>query len=190
MAASYQVGNIFGIDSERIIRSLTAFKGIPFRMELIKVWNGVKIINDTAATSPESAIKAILTFPNCILICGGMNKKTILIVLTIAVLLMPVLVLAALNTPVPPVTGDALTLTNIETYIRRVAQFLIIVSVIIAVIFIIWGGVMYMAARGNEEQATKAKTTIFNGIIGAAVVLGVGVILQTLAGLITRSFFA
>ena len=47
-----------------------------------------------------------------------------------------------------------------------------------------------MAARGNEEQATSAKTTIWNGVIGAAVVLGVGVILQTLAGLITRSFFA
>ena len=93
-------------------------------------------------------------------------------------------------TPTPPTSGQALTLVEIENLIKRIAQFLIIVSVIIAVIFIIWGGVMYMAARGNEEQATKAKSTIFNGIIGAAVVLGVGVILQTLAGLITRSFFA
>ena len=121
-----------------------------------------------------------------------MNKKTILTVLTIAVLLMPVLVLAVstnLNTPTPPTSGTALTLVEIEILVRRVAQFLIIVSVIIAVIFIIWGGVMYMAARGDTEKAGAAKTTIFNGIIGAAVVLGVGVILQTLAGLITRSFF-
>lgn len=122
-----------------------------------------------------------------------MNKKTILTVLTVAVMLMPVLVLAVstnLDNPVPPTSGTALTLDEIETLIRRVAQFLIIVSVIIAVIFIIWGGVMYMAARGNEDKATAAKTTIYNGIIGAAVVLGVGVILQTLAGLITRSFFS
>ena len=122
-----------------------------------------------------------------------MNKKTILTVLTIAVLLMPGLVLAVstnLKTPTPPTSGTALTLVEIEILVRRVAQFLIIVSVIIAVIFIIWGGVMYMAARGDTEKAGAAKTTIFNGIIGAAVVLGVGVILQTLAGLITRSFFA
>ena len=69
-----------------------------------------------------------------------MNKKTILTVLTIAVLLMPVLVLAVstnLNTPTPPTSGTALTLVEIEILVRRVAQFLIIVSVIIAVIFII-----------------------------------------------------
>ena len=121
-----------------------------------------------------------------------LNKhKIILVSLAIAAVLTPMLVLAAtLPTPTPPTVGTAVTLNEIEALIRRIAQFLIIVSVIVAVIFIIWGGVMYMAARGNEEQATKAKTTIFNGIIGAAVVLGVGVILQTLAGLITRSFFA
>ncbi|OGN13977.1 MAG: hypothetical protein A3J47_04255 [Candidatus Yanofskybacteria bacterium RIFCSPHIGHO2_02_FULL_43_22] len=122
-----------------------------------------------------------------------MNKisKTTLVALAVIAVLMPVLVLAAsLPTPMPPTTGQAITLNEIEGLVKRIAQFLIIISVILAVIFIIWGGVMYMAARGNEEQATKAKTTIFNGIIGAAVVLGVGVILQTLAGLITRSFFA
>lgn len=121
-----------------------------------------------------------------------LNKnKVVLVSLAVAAVLMPVLVLAGtLPTPTPPTVGQAITLNEIEALIRRIAQFLIIVSVIIAVIFIIWGGVMYMAARGNEEQATAAKTTIFNGVIGAAVVLGVGVILQTLAGLITRSFFA
>jgi phosphatidylglycerophosphatase A len=118
-------------------------------------------------------------------------SKTTLVVLAIAAVLMPVLVLAstAITTPTPPVTGTALTLANIEEIIRKVAQFLITVSVIIAVIFIIWGGVMYMAARGDDTKVEDAKKTIFNGIIGAAVVLGVGVILQTLAGLISRTFF-
>jgi len=116
--------------------------------------------------------------------------KTTLVVLTAMAILVPVLVLAqSLPTPTPPTTGQAVTLIEIEALIKRVAQFLIIVSVIIAVIFIIWGGVMYMAARGDEDKAGAAKTTIWNGVIGAAVVLGVGVILQTLAGLITRSFF-
>jgi len=118
-------------------------------------------------------------------------SKTTLVVLAVVAVLIPVLVLAVtLPAPTPPTTGQPITLVEIEALIKRIAQFLIIVSVIIAVIFIIWGGVMYMAARGNEDQATAAKTTIWNGVIGAAVVLGVGVILQTLAGLITRGFFA
>ena len=118
-------------------------------------------------------------------------SKTTLVALAVVAVLMPVLVLAAtLPVPTPPTTGQAVTLIEMENLIKRIAQFLIIVSVIIAVIFIIWGGVLYMASRGDEEAAKKGKDTIWNGVIGAAVVLGVGVILQTLAGLITRSFFA
>ncbi|OGN02621.1 MAG: hypothetical protein A2655_02770 [Candidatus Yanofskybacteria bacterium RIFCSPHIGHO2_01_FULL_43_42] len=118
-------------------------------------------------------------------------SRTTLVALAIIAVLMPVLVLAGtLPTPTPPTTGSAITLLEIEELIRRIAQFLIIVSVILAVIFIIWGGVMYMAARGDDEKVKSAQSTIWNGVIGAAVVLGVGVILQTLAGLITRSFFA
>ena len=117
-------------------------------------------------------------------------KKGIPGIVIAMVLLMPVLVLAAtLPVPTSPTTGNPVTLNELELRITQIAQFLIIVSVIIAVIFIIWGGVLYMAARGNEDQAKAAKTTIFNGIIGALVVLGVGVILQTLAGLIARTFF-
>ena len=104
-------------------------------------------------------------------------------------LMMPVLVLA-LNAPVPPVGGTAVTLSEIEGRIRQVAQFVIIVSVILAVIFIIWGGIAYMTAGGDETKTKAATGRIWNGVIGAAVVLAVGVILQTLAGLITRNFFS
>lgn len=118
------------------------------------------------------------------------TQKVALVSMAVMAVLMPVLVLAVtLPTPTPPTSGEAVTLDEIESLIRRIAQFLIIVSVIVAVIFIIWGGVMYMAARGDEDRVKTAKSTIYNGIIGAAVVLGVGVILQTLAGLITRNFF-
>lgn len=75
LAAASALGKTLQINSDFLLKSLTNFKGIPFRMELIKEWNGIKIYNDTAATSPEAGIQAIKTFPNSILICGGMNKK-------------------------------------------------------------------------------------------------------------------
>ena len=119
----------------------------------------------------------------------GKIKKISRWAVPIALTVMPVLVFALIVPTVGTTSGDAITLDEIEDLIRGAARFLVIVSVIIAVIFIVLGGIMYMAARGNEEAAGKAKTTIFNGIIGAAVVLAVGVILNTLAAIITRNFF-
>ena len=122
---------------------------------------------------------------------GNVNKvqKIAYISMMVLVLLMPVLVLAALPNPVPPVEGGAVTLAEIEARITQIARFLIVVGVVLAVIFIIWGGIAYMFAGGDETKSAAAKARIMNGIIGAAVVLAVGVILQTVAGLIARSFF-
>ena len=91
-----------------------------------------------------------------------MNKiqKIGYISMTVLVLLMPVLVLAALPTPTSPVGGGAVTLTEIRDRITQVAQFLILVGVILAVIFIIWGGITYMFACGDETRATAAKDRI------------------------------
>ncbi len=120
-----------------------------------------------------------------------MNKiqKVAYISMTALVLLMPVLVFAALPNPGVPLGGGAVTLSEIGQRINQIAQFLIIVGVVLAVIFIIWGGIAYMFAGGDETKSKAAKDRIKNGIIGAAVVLAVGVILQSVAGLVTRSFF-
>lgn len=85
-----------------------------------------------------------------------------------------------------PVSGAPITLSEIQDRITTVAQFLIVISLVIAVIFIIYGAVRYMVT----QDSAAAKSIIFSGVIGAAVVLGVGVILQTVAGLVTRSFFS
>lgn len=114
--------------------------------------------------------------------------KVLWLTILVGVLAVPMVALALPN-PTVPVSGQGVTLREVEDIIRQIAQFLIVIGVIIAVIFIIWGGIAYMMAGADETAATAAKDRIKNGVIGAAVVLGVGVILQTVAGLITRSFF-
>ncbi len=74
ISATYEIGKVFRINLKLQLSSLATFKGVPFRMELIKIWEGISIYNDTCASSPEAGIKAIETFPDSILICGGMNK--------------------------------------------------------------------------------------------------------------------
>lgn len=92
--------------------------------------------------------------------------------------------LALLPNPAPQVQGAPVTLGETQGLIQTIAQFLIVISMVIAVIMIVWGGIRWMT-QGSE----KGKKIVMNGIIGAAIVLAVGVILQTLAGVITRSFF-
>lgn len=108
------------------------------------------------------------------------------IMLALAVLA-PVASLAALPNPSPEQSGQPVSLSEVEDIIRLVARFAIVVSMVIAVIFIVWGGIRYMAAGGDDGKVKIAKATIINGIIGAAVVLAVGVILNTIAGIFTRS---
>src|SRR3989344_5668396 len=87
----------------------------------------------------------------------------------------------------PP--GQPITFDTLDSIIDQVARFLIVTSTILAVIYIVWGGITYMAAGSNTTKVDEARTRIKNGIIGAAVVLGVGVIINTVAGIVTRDFF-
>ena len=118
------------------------------------------------------------------------NFKTVAKVsIATAMALMPALVLAQLPTPTSPYAGPPITLTDVQGVIETVARFLILASVVIAVIFIVWGGIAYMSAGDDTSKSGAAKTRIVNGIIGALVVLAVGLILQTLASLVNWTTF-
>jgi len=82
--------------------------------------------------------------------------------------------------PSVPTTGEAVTTTTLIRFLEDIAQFLITASVIIAVIMIIWGGVVWMYKGGD-----KGKEILKKGIIGVAIVLGVGVILSTVSQIVT-----
>jgi protein-S-isoprenylcysteine O-methyltransferase Ste14 len=116
-------------------------------------------------------------------------KKFAYISLMALAVFMPVLVLAQLTDPIIPSSGPIPTLDRIEVILRRIGTFLIMIAIVIAVIVLVWGGINYMTAGGDESKAEKAKTMIWNGIFGAAIVLAVGLILQTLASVLTQTFF-
>lgn len=90
--------------------------------------------------------------------------------------------------PTPPIEAKELTLQKIEDIIKTFATFMITVGVIIAVIFIIWGGVLWMAAGGDDEKVKTAKKRMISGLVGGLIVLGVGLILRTLAGVVAGRF--
>jgi len=66
---------IFNLDNEKILKALKSFKGVEHRLELVRVIDGVKFINDSKATNVDSLFVALKSFDDPIfLILGGKDK--------------------------------------------------------------------------------------------------------------------
>ncbi|MFA6325070.1 MAG: UDP-N-acetylmuramoyl-L-alanine--D-glutamate ligase [Candidatus Paceibacterota bacterium] len=97
LACAIAVANQFGISENKIKKTVADFKGMEGRLQLLRLYNGIKIYNDNNATTPEAVIAGIkaLSFPETfpetgfrgvspkpglgekriVLICGGADKK-------------------------------------------------------------------------------------------------------------------
>ncbi len=73
-----------GVDEKTIRSALENFEGVPGRLELVREIGGVKIYNDTTATTPEATLAALEALAprkdsgqnqNLILILGGADKR-------------------------------------------------------------------------------------------------------------------
>ncbi len=74
--AATAVAGILGVSFEIIKKGILEFSGTPHRLELVRELAGVKYYNDSAATTPESAISGIDSFSEpVVLICGGASKN-------------------------------------------------------------------------------------------------------------------
>ena len=87
----------------------------------------------------------------------------------------------------PP--GQPITFDKLDQLILRVATFVMFTSAILAVIFIMRAGITWMSAGANPTKVTEAKDQLRSAIIGAFVVLGVGVIINTIAAVVSGAFF-
>lgn len=75
IAAASLAARAAGASMEAIIKAATTFPGLEHRLELVRVVDGVTYINDTFSTVPETAIAAIRSFDEpLILILGGSEK--------------------------------------------------------------------------------------------------------------------
>ena len=59
--------------------------------------------------------------------------------------------------------------TDIELAIMNVTNYILGFIAIIATLVIIYGGVMYLTAAGNEDSVANAKKTIAAGVIGMVI---------------------
>ncbi len=105
-----------------------------------------------------------------------MRIKKYLPYLVIALLVVPVAVSAQVR--------GGWALEDIVGIIDTVATWAYIIGFAVALVILIIGGISYMTSGGNEDRQKSAKKTIITGLIGAAIILLAGIILDTVASFI------
>ncbi len=75
--AATMAAYLAGVSMPNIVSVLKEFKGLEHRLELVRIFNGVKYYDDSFSTTPETAVAAIEAFDEPeILILGGSSKNS------------------------------------------------------------------------------------------------------------------
>jgi UDP-N-acetylmuramoylalanine--D-glutamate ligase len=75
VAAAAALALSFGASRAAVRAAARAFRGVEHRLELVRERDGVRYVNDTAATSPAAAIAALRSFDApIVLLVGGADK--------------------------------------------------------------------------------------------------------------------
>jgi len=73
---------------------------------------------------------------------------------------------------------------DLRQYIVYGINAILVIAGILAVIFLIYGGILYITAGGDAEKATKGRTAVVNAIIGIVIILLAIVIVQWVRSLV------
>ena len=67
---------------------------------------------------------------------------------------------------------NPLNLNTIPELIRALLQIAVTIALPVVTIFIVYAGFLFVSARGNEQQITKAKSILTWSIVGAILIIG------------------
>lgn len=70
---------------------------------------------------------------------------------------------------------------------HTILNWALIISFMVAVIFLIYGGFRYITSGGNQDSATKGKDTVVHALIGIAIILFSFLIVQVAFRFLTSS---
>ena len=78
------------------------------------------------------------------------------------------------------------TIETISDLITKILDIVVQIGLPVIALAIVYSGFLFLKARGNDAELTKAKETLWWTVIGAAVILGAFVIQITIEGTITE----
>lgn len=60
---------------------------------------------------------------------------------------------------------------NLGQFIQAIVNWVLVIAGVVAVVYLIYGGLLYITAGGDAEKATKGRTAVVNAIIGVVIIL-------------------
>ncbi len=75
VAAAFAVASTVGIRAEAAADALRTFPGLPHRQQLVAEIGGVRFVNDSKATNPDAAARALSSYDTIYWIAGGRPKE-------------------------------------------------------------------------------------------------------------------
>lgn len=99
------------------------------------------------------------------------NKKIIATIFCVALLVVPLVSVSALDLGGNYATATGLGTKDVRTTVSLIINVLLGLLGIVAVVIVIAGGFLWMTAAGNEEKVDKAKKLLGAGIIGLIIIL-------------------
>ncbi len=76
--------------------------------------------------------------------------------------------------------------SSIPTFIQGALKALVVIALPIITFFFVYSGFMFVMARGNEAQLTKARKNFLYVVIGAVLILGAWILSQLIAGTVSQ----
>lgn len=77
-----------------------------------------------------------------------------------------------------------LTENDVARFLGKIANYVYVIGLALALVIIVAGAIMYMTAGGSDDKISKAKKFIITGLIGTVILILAGVIISTVKYLI------
>jgi hypothetical protein len=93
--------------------------------------------------------------------------------------------------PTLAVTGGVGTnlWAELVAIVGRVIGFLLEMAAVVALGFVVYGGIMYIASGGDEKALSNAKGTVTSALLGFVLILGAILIINTLCNVMGADCF-
>jgi hypothetical protein len=104
--------------------------------------------------------------------------KIKLLIASLVLILIPFFSFAA-TIPVTNPGGIYNATVDASIIISRIADFIIGAIALLGIVFLVWGGILYVTSAGDDAQIEKAKTTMTYAILGLFVA-GLAFAIETL----------
>ena len=98
------------------------------------------------------------------------------------VFLLPIIVLAQGGSNITTKIDNPLSADSLFCFLKDVLDVFLTVGIIIAVLFMVYAGFLFVTARGAETQLTTAKKAFLGAVFGTTIIMGVWVIAKAIVG--------